>query len=199
MNWKKSLALVLAVLILDQAVKIYVKTHFLPGEAYPVTSWFQILFVENNGIAFGLEFGNTWGKLFLTLFRLVAVIFILIWLRNALRKRNTLLAVAVSLILAGALGNIIDSVFYGKIFSASGFHEVAKLFPPDGGYGTWFKGRVVDMLYFPLFEVRLPGWFPFFGGRQFTFFNAIFNLADASITIGVLLILLFNKRIFGKK
>ncbi|NPA43573.1 MAG: lipoprotein signal peptidase [Chlorobi bacterium] len=196
MNGKKALLLILAVILLDQALKIYIKTHFHLGQSYHVTDWFQILFVENRGMAFGIEpKGGATGKFILTTLRIVAVAAIGYWLYVALKQRQTLLALSLSLIFAGALGNIIDSVFYAKIFSDS-FHEPARLFPPEGGYGDWFQGKVVDMFYFPLFDIRFPRWLPILGGKEYTFFNAIFNLADASITIGVLIMILFYKRIF---
>ncbi len=197
MSKKKALFIVILLLFLDQALKIFIKTHFYLGETYYIADWFQILFVENRGMAFGIEPGGTLGKYMLTFLRIIAVIAIGYWLYKAIVTKQKILALALSFIFAGAIGNIIDSVFYGKIFSGS-FHKPAILFPPEGGYADWFQGKVVDMFYFPFFEIHFPDWIPFIGGSSYTFFNAIFNLADAYITIGVIIIILFNKRIFGK-
>jgi signal peptidase II len=198
MSLKKSLLLVLLVLIIDQVVKIYIKTHFRLGEYVTVFEWFKIYFVENNGMAFGAEFGGKTGKYLLTGFRIVAIGGIFYWLLTSIKKKESaLLITAVSLIFAGAIGNIIDSVFYGQIFSDS-FHQVARFMPENGGYAPWFQGRVVDMFYFPLFDVNIPDAIPFIGGKHFTFFEPVFNVADSAITIGVAILILFNKKIFGE-
>lgn len=175
--------LVSLILLVDQASKLLVKTQMFLGESIPILGkYFQLYFIENNGMAFGYEFAGEYGKLFLTLFRLIAVGFIGYYIYKLIKKPETTNSaiVALSLILAGALGNIIDSVFYGVIF----------------GYESLFHGRVVDMLYFPLWEGFLPSWIPIWGGDYFIFFRHIFNVADASITTGVLFILIFQKRIF---
>ncbi|MDP2542732.1 lipoprotein signal peptidase [Tenacibaculum discolor] len=181
------LTVILAILI-DQISKIYIKTHFQLGEEVIVfNDWFRIHFTENNGMAWGFEFGGKAGKLFLTLFRVVAVTGIVYWLWQSIKKKaHTAVIIAIALILAGAVGNIIDSVFYGVIFDSS-YHNVATLFS-DNPYGELFHGKVVDMLYFPIYE-----------GESFTFFNAIFNGADSWITIGVALLFLFNKQAFPKE
>ena len=195
---KKAIFLIVVILLIDQISKIYIKTNFLYGEEVVVFDWFRIHFIENNGMAWGAEFGGKTGKLFLTIFRLLAITGIGYWLFTSIKKQAPkILVIAVSLIFAGALGNIIDSVFYGVIFNAP-VNEVATMFAEEG-YEKIFFGRVVDMLYFPIWSGDLPNWVPFIGGEPFTFFNAIFNVADTAISTGVGMLIFFNKRAFPKE
>lgn len=197
MGLKKALLIVLVVLIADQLLKIWIKTNMVLGEDIVITDWFIIHFTENPGMAFGFEFGGDWGKLILSLFRIVTVGFIFYWL-NQLTKKEDVKAggiVAVALILAGALGNIIDSAFYGLLFSDS-YHQVATFMPDNGGYAPFLYGKVVDMFYFPLFKGYLPDWLPFWGGDYFVFFRPVFNLADTAISVGVGLLIIFQKSVF---
>lgn len=195
MSLRKAYVLIFIILLVDQISKVYIKTNFVLGEEVSVLSWFKILFIENEGMAWGTEIPGTYGKLFLTVFRLVAVIGIGYWLWDSVKNRSSnYLIVAIALILAGAFGNIIDSVFYGVIFNDSQ-HQVATLFS-EQPYGTWFHGKVVDMLYFPIWSGNLPYWLPVWGGKSFTFFNAIFNIADMAISTGVGILIVFNKRAF---
>lgn len=168
------------------------------GDEFSVLGdWFKIHFVENNGMAWGMSLGGEYGKLFLTLFRIVAIGGIGYYLYSLIKSRkNELLIISISLVFAGAVGNIIDSLFYGIIFDASGSYYVAQAFPADGGYASLFHGKVVDMLYFPLFDGFYPDWFPIIGGDYFEFFRPVFNIADSSITIGVSLLIIFQKRFF---
>ncbi len=182
--------IIVAVIIIDQCVKIWVKTHFYYGEELQITSWFRLLFIENNGMAFGMELGS---KMLLTWFRIIAVIGFVYYLFK-IRRRSDLprgYVACISLITAGAAGNVIDCIFYGVIFNAPAFPEVAQLFPPDGGYGTLFHGRVVDMFYFPLCEWNWPQWMPIAGGEHFVFFQPIFNVADAALSVSVVVLILF--------
>ncbi len=194
---KKSIFIIILILLIDQISKIYIKTNFLYGEEVVVFDWFRIHFIENNGMAWGAEFGGKPGKLFLTIFRLFAITGIGYWLFKSIKnKSNHILIVAISLIFAGAMGNIIDSIFYGVIFDTP-FRGVATMFAEEP-YGKLFFGKVVDMLYFPMWTGDLPEWLPFWGGKSFTFFNAIFNVADSAISIGVGLLIVFNKKAFPK-
>ncbi len=196
MSLKKASLIIILVLLIDQISKVYIKTHFILGEEIPVFDWFRILFVENEGMAWGAKIPGEYGKLFLTLFRLVAIVGIGYWLWDSVRKNaSRVLIVSIALIFAGAFGNIIDSVFYGIIFDDS-HNQLATFMPADGGYGTLFHGKVVDMLYFPLWKGYLPEWLPFWGGNYFTFFEPVFNVADTSISVGVILLLLFHKKAF---
>jgi len=198
MNTKKSILLIIIVLLIDQFSKIYIKTNFLLGQETYIFDWFRIHFIENNGAAWGTELGGKAGKLVLTLFRLCAIVGIGIWLRNSIRdKSHNLLIIAISLIFCGALGNIIDSVFYGLFFTKSTVSDIA-LFT-SSGYEALFYGKVVDMLYFPIWQGVLPTWVPVLGGQFFTFFNAIFNIADSAISIGVIILIFFNNTIFSNK
>ena len=194
---KKVLVIILGILFMDQWSKIWVKTHLVSGGEIYIFDWFRIHFIENNGAAWGAEIGGKTGKLILTLFRIAALVAIGFWLRNALKnKTNHLLSVTIAMIFAGALGNIMDSVFYGVIFDHS-YHQVATLFS-ENPYGHFLFGKVVDMLYFPFFEITFPSWVPFLAGKQFAFFNAIFNVADMSISTAVGIMIFFSKRLFGK-
>lgn len=202
MSLNKSLLLIAAILIVDQLSKLYIKTHFVLGEPVEVFSWFKILFIENSGAAWGaklsdfLPISDRSGKLILTVFRLFAVAGIGYWLLDVIRKNSSkTLIIAVALIFAGALGNIIDSVFYGVLFDHSN-NQVATLFSDDP-YGGIFHGKVVDMLYFPMIDTIWPEWIPFVGGENFRFFEPVFNVADTAISTGVGILLVFNKKAFG--
>lgn len=194
---------ILLIVIADQALKIYIKTHFYAGESYSVIgNWFKLYFIENEGMAYGWKFGGEWGKMILTLFRLAAVIFGVFYLRSIIKKNyHPGFIACAALIFAGALGNLIDSMFYGMIFeeSSPALMNVANIFPGKG-YAGFLHGKVVDMLYFPIIRnAHFPAWFPFWGGEDFEFFRPIFNLADAAISTGVIAILLFQKRFFGQR
>lgn len=197
---KKPLLIIFLVLLADQAIKFYIKTHFFLGEEYHVAgNWFIIHFTENNGMAFGMEFAGSYGKLFLSLFRIVAVAGIGWYMYDLVKQQAPAgLVISISLILAGALGNIIDSTFYGILFSDSNY-EIARFMPAEGGYAGLLYGRVVDMFYFPIIEGHFPAWFPIWSTEEFIFFRPVFNFSDASITVGVLMILLFQSQFFPKK
>jgi signal peptidase II len=183
---------VLLVLLIDQLSKIWVKTHMALYDSIDITNWFKIYFVENNGMAFGIE---AFGKMFLSVFRLAAVVLIIIYLIKLVKENyKTGFIICIALILAGASGNIIDSVFYGTIFEASYPGHVASLVPFGEGYSSLLHGKVVDMLYFPLFEGTFPEWLPFVGGQDYLFFRFIFNIADSAITVGVIILLLFYRK-----
>lgn len=181
------------VIIADQCLKIWIKTNFYLGEDYEITSWFHLKFIENNGMAFGLEL---WNKMVLSIGRIVAVA-LFIWFIVKIKDNKNLrtgFIVSLALITAGAAGNIFDCIFYGKLFNAPYGMEVASMFPADCGYAGWFEGRVVDMFYFPFFSFYWPDWMPFIGGKHFEFFQYIFNIADSSICVGVFLLLLFYSK-----
>lgn len=204
MNIKKSVLFILLILIIDQWSKIYIKTHFVLGESVDVFNWFKILFIENEGAAWGaklsdiLPISDNMGKLVLTIFRLFAIFGIGYWLFDVIKKKaSSTLIWAVSLIFAGALGNILDSLFYGIIFNDS-YNQVATLFSEEP-YGELFYGKVVDMLYFPMVDTTWPSWVPGVGGQNFRFFEPVFNIADTAISTGVGILLVFNKKAFHKE
>jgi signal peptidase II len=194
--------IILGIIVADQILKVWVKTSMHYQEQIPlIGSWFRLFFIENEGMAWGWKFGGEWGKMALTLFRLVAVVFGIFYIRSVIKKKyHPGFIVCAAMIFAGALGNLIDSLFYGLIFSESEVGApLARLFPSEGGYADFLHGRVVDMLYMPIIEDKLlPSWIPIWGGERFTFFSPIFNIADASISIGVIALLIFQKKFFKK-
>lgn len=205
MSIKKSIILIIIILLIDQISKLYIKTHFALQENIEVFSWFQIYFIENDGMAWGTKISDfvtfisdRSAKIFLTVFRIVAIFGIGYWLFDATRKQaSNILILAIALIFAGALGNIIDSVFYGVLFDDS-YNQVATFLPEAGGYDSLLHGKVVDMLYFPLFEIDLPQWFPLGGGTRFRFFEPVFNIADMAISTGFIMLIVFNRTAFAK-
>ncbi|WNH08460.1 lipoprotein signal peptidase [Thalassobellus suaedae] len=204
MSLKKSIFLIILILLIDQVSKIYIKTHFTLHESIDVFSWFKIYFIENDGMAWGTKISDfvsfisdRTAKVALTLFRVVAIFGIGYWLYDTTKKQGSkILIIAIALIFSGALGNIIDSVFYGVLFDDS-YNQVATFLPEAGGYDSLLHGRVVDMLYFPLFEVDLPQWIPFYGGKRFNFFEPVFNIADMAISTGFIMLIVFNKKAFS--
>lgn len=184
-------------IILDQILKIWIKTHFFLGEEYQVFNWFIIHFTENNGMAFGMEFGGYTGKKILTLFRIIVVGLGIKYVFDLVKKRLSNGAlIALGLIIGGAIGNIIDSSFYGIIFNES-YNDVASFMPESGGYSSFLHGKVVDMFYFPLMNSHFPSWLPIWGGEHFIFFRPVFNIADAGISVGIFMILLFYRGEFN--
>jgi signal peptidase II len=196
---QKSVLIVVLVLLVDQILKVWIKTTMAIGDEFPILgNWFLIHFVENNGMAFGFEFGGEYGKILLSLFLIGAVIGIGYYLLQLVKKDIPMGFIAcAALIFAGAIGNIIDSAFYGLIFSHS-YGQVATLFPPEGGYATFLHGSVVDMFYFPLISGVYPEWVPFVGGSDFQFFRPVFNVADSSISIGIFAIIIFYRKLFSE-
>jgi signal peptidase II len=200
---RQTVLLILLVIFADQALKFYIKLNYYAGEEHKILgNWFRLHFVENEGMAWGWKFGGGFGKIILTLFRLVAVIWGSFLLRDFIRKKyHRGFIICAALIYAGALGNLIDSLFYGLIFDASNpfSQNLAKMFPAGGGYAGLLHGKVVDMLYFPIItNTHYPSWIPFVGGEDFEFFRPVFNIADASISVGVITILVFQNRFFKK-
>jgi signal peptidase II len=199
---RKAVIIIFVVLVIDQVSKIWIKTNMHLDESIAVFGdWFFIHFIEKPGMAFGLEFGGQTGKIFLSLFRIVAIVFIGLYLNGLVKKKaHTWLIVSVALVFAGAAGNIIDSTIYGLIFSESPpLPVVATMFPDGGGYAGILQGKVVDMLYFPIIDTNWPEWVPWLGGDRLQFFRPIFNVADSSITIGMALILINQKRFFKEE
>ncbi len=202
MSLKKAALLIVIVLLIDQISKFYIKTHFALHDRIQVYDWFHVLFVENDGMAWGTKLSDfikgisdRTAKLALTIFRIVAVIGIGYWLVTSVKKNGPkILIVAIALIFSGALGNIIDSVFYGILFNDS-YSQVA-IFLPESGYDSLFHGKVVDMLHFPMWKGVLPSWIPFFGGDYFTFFDPVFNVADMAISTGIGMLIAFNTKAF---
>jgi signal peptidase II len=199
---RSAFLIIALVIFVDQALKFWIKTSFPHGHVMDLAGqkWAQLYFIENPGMAWGMEIGGNWGKMILTLFRLAAVTFGTWYLTKIVKQGHTKgFIICASLIYAGALGNLIDSMFYGLIFSDSSYTQIAKAFPPGGGYGSFLHGKVVDMLYFPIVRSSFPDWMPLVGGTEFEFFSPIFNIADASISIGVITLLLFQKRFLHQK
>ena len=190
-----AIAVILLILVADQCLKIWVKTHMYLYQEFEILPWYIIRFVENPGMAMGIDVFN---KLFLSVFRIAASIAIIYYFYTLIKRNFSLgYLIVVAMIFAGAVGNIVDSVFYGVIFSESTPMTMAVLFPAEGGYGTWLHGKVVDMFYFPLFSFEWPAWIPFVGGETFEFFRYIFNLADASISVGMAVLILFYRKSFS--
>ncbi|MBQ8157851.1 MAG: lipoprotein signal peptidase [Prevotella sp.] len=185
--------LIAAILIIDQVIKIWVKTHMALHESIHVTDWFYIAFIENNGMAYGMQIGS---KLVLSLFRIAAICVLAyyVWLQTRKETVRTSYVVCLSMILAGALGNLIDCMFYGLVFDASNSYTVAGLVPFGEGYSSFLMGKVVDMFYFPLIVTTYPNWFPVYGGEEFIFFSPVFNFADSAISVGVVLLILFFRK-----
>jgi len=206
MTLKKASFFIILILLIDQISKIYIKTHFQLGESVAVLEKFKIYFIENDGMAWGTKLSDIFpflsdriAKLSLTLFRVVAIFGIGYWLISTIKKAGSrVLIIALVFIFSGALGNIIDSVFYGVLFDNS-YAQVATFLPAEGGYDSLFHGKVVDMLYFPLWKGYLPEWIPGYGGEFFTFFEPVFNIADVAISIGFVLLIFFNKQAFPKQ
>jgi signal peptidase II len=198
---KKPLIIILAILLVDQFLKIWIKTHmFIGQEIHVIGNWFILHFTENNGMAFGIELAGESGKLILSIFRLIAIILIAFYLAKITKEKvHPGLVISISLIFAGALGNLIDSAFYGLIFSESAYYHPAQIFPEGGGYSSFLHGKVVDMFYFPVIKGHYPGWLPIWGSQEFVFFRPVFNIADSSITIGVFTLILFQRKLFPKK
>jgi signal peptidase II len=194
-----SLIIIFTALFLDQALKIWIKTHMMIGqEIHVVKNWFIIHFTENNGMAFGMQFGGESGKIILTIFRIIAAGLIFWYLVTLINKKaHKGLIFTISLIFAGAVGNIIDSAFYGMLFSESNFN-IAGFLPKEGVYGSFLHGKVVDMLYFPMIEGHFPSWFPVWKNEEFIFFRPVFNIADSCISVGVFTLIIFQKRFFPK-
>ena len=195
--------LVILLLVTDQVIKFAVKLNMTIGESIPVFgNWFQICFIENNGMAFGMQFGGSLGKLALSLFRVVLIGFIIYYIKKVLLKKEdtpTGVLVGVSLVLVGAIGNVIDCLFYGQIFSASSYMMVSELFPSGGGYAPLMMGKVVDMFYFPIIDTTIPEWVPFWGGEEFLFFRPVFNFADSCISVAVIYMIIFQRKFFAKE
>jgi signal peptidase II len=197
---RKSILIILLILVLDQLLKIWVKTNmFLYQDIHVFGNWFIIKFIENNGMAFGFNLPGDYGKMILSIFRIIAVIAIIFYMRHLIREKiSNGLLISLSFILAGAIGNIIDSAFYGLIFNESSPYSKAVIFPESGGYSSFLHGKVVDMLYFPVLQGTWPEWIPLKGGQDFEFFRPVFNLSDTAITVGVVTILLFQKKFFSR-
>lgn len=202
---KKSILIGLLVIIADQALKIWVKTHMFIGESSFLNwdwsfSWFQLTFIENPGMAFGLKLEGETGKYILSIFRIIAILGLFVFIGWMIKKKKptTGFIICLSLITAGAIGNLLDSMFYGVLFGSSGYsaNQIAEFMPDGGGYAPFLQGKVVDMLYFPIIDTTLPEWVPFKGGEHFVFFSPIFNIADSAVTVGTFAMIIFHKRIF---